>query len=292
MLHSLRRARQETGPLTAENIIEIRDAWFEYEGGIQALRGVSLDIAQGDWVAVIGQNGSGKTTLVKHFNGLFKPARGQVRVGGRDTARLTVADLARTVGYVFQNPDHQIFSVTVRDEIAFGPRNLGLAGSELDERVQQALDLFGLGPCAGSPPAVLGYGIRRKISLAAVYAMRPRVFVLDEPTTGLDWKSTRDLMQLVQRMNEAGHTIVLVTHDMKLVGEYARTCLVMHEGQVLARGETRQVFRQDAALQAARLELPQIAQLARQMQPGGLPQDVLTVSEFFDAYTARTGSRP
>jgi energy-coupling factor transport system ATP-binding protein len=265
-------------------VIQVRDLWYQYTDDIVALRGVSLDIKDGDFVAVIGQNGSGKTTLVKHFNGLHKPTKGQVIVDGRDVRDLPVGELARTVGYVFQNPDYQIFCATTREEIAFGPRNLGLEGDELEERVEEALAYFGLTEYADSPPAVLGFGTRRKISVAAVYSMRPRVFVLDEPTTGLDWKSTMDLMRGIRAMNEMGHTIILVTHDMKLVCEFARSSLVLRDGQVLTYDDTRTVFKHSEILKDTQIEPPQITELAKRMVPFGMSDDVLTVDEFHTVY--------
>jgi energy-coupling factor transport system ATP-binding protein len=265
-------------------IVHVRDLWYQYTEAIVALKGVSLDVEDGDFVAIIGQNGSGKTTLVKHFNGLYKPAQGQVVVDGQDTRDLSVGELARTVGYVFQNPDYQIFCATTREEIGFGPRNLGLAGDELEDRVEEALAYFGLAEYADSPPAVLGFGTRRKISVAAVYAMRPRVFVLDEPTTGLDWKSTMNLMRAIQALNELGHTIILVTHDMKIVCQFAHRVLVLHDGRVLMYDDTRTVFKHSEMLNETRIEPPQITALAGKMAPLGMPEDVLTVDEFYTAY--------
>jgi energy-coupling factor transport system ATP-binding protein len=276
-------------PFMNDDIIQVRDLWYQYTGEIVALKGVSLDIKDGDFVAVIGQNGSGKTTLVKHFNGLHKPTKGQVIVGGRDTKDLSVGELARTVGFVFQNPDHQIFCATTREEITFGPRNLGLEGDELEDRVEEALAYFGLTEHADSPPAVLGFGTRRKISIAAVYAMRPRVFVLDEPTTGLDWKSAMALMRVIQAMNETGHTIILVTHDMKVVCQFARSSLVLRDGQVLTYDDTRTVFKHSEILKDTQIEPPQITELAKRMVPFGMSDDVLTVDEFYAVYVNRRG---
>jgi energy-coupling factor transport system ATP-binding protein len=189
---------------TRNSAIVVRDLWYRYGGEVTALRGVDFEIKDGDYVAVIGQNGSGKTTLVKHFNGLLRPTQGRVLVKHttrnarhgtlKDTESLTVGQLAQTVGYVFQNPDHQIFCATTREEIAFGPRNLGLSETEVKRRVEEALVRFNLEQYADRPPAVLGYGLRRKIGVAAVYSMQPRIFILDEPTTGLDWWGTMELM--------------------------------------------------------------------------------------------------
>jgi cobalt transport protein ATP-binding subunit len=271
--------RLRTGPC-----IVVQDLWYSYGDEVTALRGVDLEIEDGDYVAVIGQNGSGKTTLVKHFNGLLKPTRGRVFVGGEDTAGLTVGQLAQTVGYVFQNPDHQIFCATTRDELAFGPRNLGLPEAEVRRRVEETLARFDLEQYADQPPAVLGYGLRRKIGVAAVYSMRPHIFILDEPTTGLDWRSTMELMELIGEMHRNGHTIVLVTHDMKLVTEFSQKSLVLRDGQVLAYDDTRTVFKHSEVLRDTQIEPPQITTLAKRMVSYGMPDDVLSVGEFYAAY--------
>ena len=281
-------------PETQNLVIAVQDLWYRYDGEVTALRGVDLGIEDGDYVAVIGQNGSGKTTLVKHFNGLLKPTRGRVLVKHEtrdtrhetleDTADLTVGQLAQTVGYVFQNPDHQIFCDTTREELAFGPRNLGLPDAEVRRRVEEALVRFGLEEYADWPPAVLGYGLRRKIGVAAVYTMRPRIFILDEPTTGLDWRGTMELMELIGEMHRQGHTIILVTHDMKLVAGFSQKCLVLRDGWVLAYNDTRAVFKCSEVLRETRIEPSQITLLAKRMTPYGMPDDVLSVDEFYAAY--------
>jgi energy-coupling factor transporter ATP-binding protein EcfA2 len=281
-------------PETRNSNIVVQDLWYSYGGEIAALRGLDLEIKDGDYVAVIGQNGSGKTTLVKHFNGLLKPTRGRVlvrhtihnmqHVALKDTAGLTVGQLAQTVGYVFQNPDHQIFCATTSEELAFGPRNLGLPEAEVKKRVEEALACFDLEEYADWPPAVLGYGLRRKIGVAAVYSMHPRIFILDEPTIGLDWRSTMELMELIGEMHRNGHTIILVTHDMKLVAEFSQKSLVLRDGQVLVYDDTRTVFKNSEVLRDTQIEPPQITALAKRMVPYGMPDDVLSVKEFYTAY--------
>lgn len=265
--------------------IRVERLWYQYNREIVALRDVSLDIPAGAFVAILGQNGSGKSTLAKHFNGLLKPTRGHVYVNGEDTARRNVGDLARVVGYVFQNPDHQIFCPTVWEEVAFGPRNLGLDAQAVQRRVEETLERFGLTAHAEKPPALLGFGLRRKVALAAVCAMRPEVLILDEPTTGLDWASALDLMALVDELHAAGHTIVMITHDMRLAVMFAEQVLVLHEGRVLLYGDTHWVFSQRDVLNKARLEPPQIAQLAACLHEQGfaIRSDVLTVDEFIAA---------
>ena len=273
--------------------VRVEDLWHSYDDGPSVLAGVNLSVESGDFLAIVGQNGSGKTTLVKHFNGLLRPTHGRVLVLGQDTTGQSVGQLAQTVGYLFQNPDHQIFAPTVWEEVAFGPRNLGFSEGEVAARTTEALALFGLGDQADTPPAVLGYGLRRKVTLAAVWAMRPQILVLDEPTVGLDWRNTRALMEGVTDLNSQGHTIILVTHDMKLVAEFARRVLVLGEGRTLAYGPTRQLFQQDAILRQAFLAPPPITALAQRMRACGLRGDSLTVEEFYQEYTAwrRLGRR-
>lgn len=264
--------------------LAVKDLWFAYQNNTPALHGLSLAIEEGQFVALIGQNGSGKTTLAKHFNGLLRPTRGQVLLYGENVQKRPVSQLAQSVGYVFQNPDHQIFSATVRDELAAGPRNLGLSEAEVQQRVAEALIDFGLEPLADRQPALLSFGLRRKISIAAVYAMQTPILILDEPTTGLDHKSTTELMQLICRLHRQGRTILLITHDMRLVAEYAPRCVVLRQGQLLADDDTRTLFQQADVLQSTHLELPQISQLGRRLAPYGMSSPVLTVPEFCDAY--------
>ena len=264
--------------------IHIEELTFHYDEEIPALNGVTLEIPDNAYLAIVGQNGSGKTTLVKHMNGLLKPTTGRVWVYGQDTRTTPVGQLAKIVGYVFQNPDHQIFCATTREEISFGPRNLGLDAATVRARTEEALELFGLTPYAETPPAVLGFGLRRKVSVASVYAMRPRVLILDEPTMGLDWRSACELMRLLDELHHQGHTIILVSHDMRIVAEHAPEMLVMHEGRILAQGPTREVFQRAEDLDRAQIAPPQITQLGQRLSAWGLPRDLLTVGEFVEAY--------
>lgn len=265
--------------------LETKDLWFAYDVDPPVIKGISLNIASGEFVAVIGQNGSGKTTLVKHFNGLLRPTQGQVFLDGRDTAKQSVGALSRLVGYVFQNPDHQIFSASTREEIAFGPVNFELPEDEVEHRTADALERFRLTEYADMQPAMLGFGLRRKISIAAVYSMQTPILILDEPTTGLDWKSTTELMQLISALNKHGRTIILITHDMRVVAEYAPRCMVIRDGQILVHDDTREVFKRARLLKSTHIEAPQISELGRRMVENGLPEGILTVPEFCDAYS-------
>jgi energy-coupling factor transport system ATP-binding protein len=245
---------------------------------VEVLRGIDLTIRKGEFVAIIGQNGSGKTTLVKHFNGLLRPTNGRILVNAAETAQKTVAQLSRTVGYLFQNPDHQIFSTTVEDEIAFGPKNLGVGRDEIEKRVAEALKLVGLEDYRKVPPSTLGLGQRRKVTLAAIVAMKPDVMVLDEPTTGIDWNGSLQLMDSVTELNKQGHTIVTITHSMRVVAQYAHRTVVLANGKVILDGPTREVFAQPEILKTTFLAPPQITCLAQDL---GLDPKTLSVDEFY-----------
>ncbi len=265
----------------------VEDVSFTYPDGTPALRGVSLILHPGDFVALLGPNGAGKTTLVRHMNGLLRPASGRVLVEHQDTRMTGVAELAHLVGYVFQNPDHQIFAPTVEEEIAFGLRAQQLPTSIVARRVGETLERFGLAPYANTPPALLGFGQRRQVSLGAVIAMHPRVLILDEPTGGLDWRSRQELLALLDNLSGLGHTVVLVTHDMRVVAEHARRAIVLVDGRLLFDGDTRALFRQRDVLAQAQLALPPVTRLANRLSAEGLPPDILTCSEFGDAWLAR-----
>ena len=257
---------------------------FSYPDGTPALRDVSLIVRAGEFVALLGPNGSGKTTLAKHLNGLLKPARGRVLVDGRDTGPLRVAELARTVGYVFQSPDHQIFAPTVGEEIAFGLRLQGVPPSRVTQLVVEALSPFGLASQLDLPPALLGWGERRQVALAAVLATRPQVLILDEPTGGLDARSRQNLMTVVAAYNRQGRTIILITHDVRLAAEYAGRAVVMAGGRVAFDGTPRALFEQRDVLAQARLAVPSVVRLAQRLAPYGLAPGALTCADFVAAW--------
>jgi energy-coupling factor transporter ATP-binding protein EcfA2 len=277
--------------MSAQLAVSVENLVYRYDPEEPALEGIDLALAEGAYLGIIGQNGSGKTTLIKHFNGLLRPTAGRVLVYGIDTRVASVGSLARMVGYVFQNPDHGIFCSTTRQEIAFGPRNLGLSAGEVQERVEETLAAFGLAPYASVPPAVLGYGLRRLVSIAAVYAMRPHLLILDEPTQGLDQRSTQDLMRRVDAMHAAGHTIVLVSHDMQLVAEHCRELLVMDGGRALMKGTPAEVFSRASHLTRASLAPPPVTALAARLADTGLPNALLTVDAFAEAYGRLRGTQ-
>lgn len=267
--------------MTAEYIIRVENLTHCYSNGFKALENISFDITSGELTAIIGQNGAGKTTLVKHLNGLLQPTRGKIIVGGINTHKQKISTLAKKVGYVFQNPDHQIFKDTVYSEVAFGPINLGLNQKEVNQRVTEAIAAVGLADFESVSPQNLSKGQRQRVALASVLAMRTDVIVLDEPTTGQDYKESLQIMDLVKELNDAGHTILFITHDMNLVARYARRAIVLCKGEILLDGTVQEVFSQGEKLKQTYLHPPQILELAGRFQTQGIPQDILTPEDFY-----------
>jgi energy-coupling factor transport system ATP-binding protein len=257
-----------------------------------ALIEVDLAVERGEFVAFIGQNGSGKTTLIKHFNGLLKPTSGRVWVEGRETTPLRTSELARSVGYVFQNPDHQIFAETVRDEIAFGPRNLGFPLERIQAVTRQVLEDVGLTGSEEAMPFQLSRGQRQRLAVASVLAMEPRILIVDEPTTGQDWKESVELMELVKRLNGKGHTCLVTTHNMNLVSLYARRVVVMSQGRILLDGPTQDVFREMDQLVRAGIKPPEVYELARTLLPGIRLERPLTPQDLADLLIERVLATP
>jgi len=257
-----------------EPLIEVEGLSHRYPNGVLALEGVDLSVRRGEFLAVLGQNGSGKTTLVKHFNGLLRPTEGSVRVNGEETVKQGLRRLGQEVGYVFQNPDHQIFSDTVFDEVAFGPKVRELEEAEINERVEEALGAVGLEGRGDEDPFGLTKGERQRVAVASVLAVRPEVLILDEPTTGLDYAEQRSMMELVRRLNEAGSTIIAVTHTMWVVAEYAHRAAVMKDGRLVLSGTVREVFAQEEKLEDVSLRPPHIVSFGNAL---GYP--VLSVGE-------------
>ncbi|MGD0123007.1 MAG: ABC transporter ATP-binding protein [Candidatus Limnocylindrales bacterium] len=259
------------GPATPS--IELEGVSFVYPEGTRALDEVSLRIEPGERVAIVGQNGSGKSTLARHLNGLLRPTEGRVLLGGADTRTHHVARLARLVGLAFQNPDRQLFAGDVEAEVAFGPRNLGIRGAALDERVRTALEAVGLGGEAASNPYDLGYSRRKLLSLASVLAMRTPILVLDEPTTGQDARGSARVRAVVASAAEEGRTVIAISHDMRFVAECFRRVIVMKVGRVILDGTPEVVFGEEAwpELRATFLEPPLAAVVGARLGLGPTP---------------------
>jgi cobalt/nickel transport system ATP-binding protein len=236
--------------------VEVRGLAYAYPDGRQALFGVDLLVRRGERVAVLGPNGAGKTTLVLHLNGILTGGAGSVRIGGLEVRagdRAGLREIRRRVGIVFQDPDDQLFLPTVRDDVAFGPANLGLRGAELDRRVHAALDAVGMTGAADRAPHHLSFGERRRVAVATVLAMDPQVLVLDEPSSNLDPASRRELADVLRSLDV---TVLMVTHDLPYALELCPRAVVLSGGIVVADGPTADLLGDEALLRAHRLELP------------------------------------
>jgi len=261
---------------------------FTYPDGTKALEDINLGISIGEFIALVGQNGSGKTTLSKCLNGLYKPTSGDVIVDGLNSKTTSIVQMVRRVGYVFQNPDHQLFNNNCWDEIAYGPRNIQLAEEEVKARVEEAAKVVGLPEMYFEEhPFFLSKGLRQRVAIASILALRPQVIIVDEPTTGQDARQSFEIMDFLKDLNENhGHTIVIITHDMPIVAQYARRVVVMGEGKILVDGPTADVFARPDTLELTFLEPPQITQLAQRAPELGFRPGTLTVEEMVKQFEA------
>ena len=251
---------------------------------VEALRGIDLCIREGEFVAVLGQNGSGKTTLAKHFNGLLKPGSGRVWVQDKLTTEYSHRELAQRVGYVFQNPDHQIFAKTVADEVGFGLEMQGEAPKTIKKRVAEALEVVGLLGYEQKVPFALTKGDRQRVAVASALAVQPQVLILDEPTTGLDYRHQRNTMEMLRRLNRDGHTIIVITHSMWVATEYASRTILVKDGRILADGPTRVIFSDEHRLAEASLSPPSLVRLSN-----WLGTRALTIQQLVQELKTRVG---
>jgi energy-coupling factor transport system ATP-binding protein len=234
-------ARKASGDEQSQPLVEFDQVDFGYEENQPVLSGISLKIYQGDVIAVLGANGAGKTTLVKHAIGLLKPRHGRVLVGGQDTHTLTVAQIAATLGYVFQSPSHMLFAPSVREELAFGPTNLHHDPADIEKEVSEALQIVNLAGLEKEPPLALSFGQQKRVSIAAILAMRSRILVMDEPTAGQDYQNYMNFMDSILQM-PGFEAILFITHDIDLAVIYANRVLLVNQGRVVGDGKPDEVL--------------------------------------------------
>jgi len=256
---------------SGEPVIELRDLVHTYAGGHRGLAGVSLTVGRGEYVAVVGRNGAGKTTLIKHLNRILDPTSGEVMVNGLEASKLEPWELAHHVGYVFQNPDHQIFSTTVAEEVRYGLKFAGLEPREIEQRIDEVLHVTGLSEVRDVHPFSLGKGERQRLAVASILALRPAILVVDEPTTGQDWDGVHVMMTLIDRLNAEGTTILMVTHDIDVVAHHAKRVVVMNDGRVTADGPTGEVLSRIDVLAEAAVETTQTVALSLRLWPEAPP---------------------
>jgi len=241
-------------------MIEFQDVTYVHQNGVKALDGVSLRIASGETVAIVGENGAGKTTLVKHVTGLLKPMVGNVLVDGENTRETSTAQLSRKVGVAFQNPDHQLFSESVEDEMSFALRNFGFAPALVEQRVKWGLELFGLEEYRKSSPLVLSGGEKKRLTLACILAWDPEVVILDEPTVGQDSIQKEKLVGTIGMLTSSGKTVVVVSHDIEFLWPMQPRVVVMKAGRVLGDGPAAKLMRDGGLLDSARVAQPQLVE--------------------------------
>jgi len=258
-----------------EVLIKVKNLVHTYPNGNTAVEDISLEIRDREFVAILGHNGSGKTTLVKHLNALLPPTKGSVTICGKDTKENSIFEIGKDIGYVFQNPDHQIFADTVLEEVAFSPKIRGCSQKEIDTRVKNALKAVDMDGYEKEDPFSLTKGERQRIAVASVLSALPKIIILDEPTTGLDYKEQKKMMELIKKLNEAGHTIIMITHTMWVVSEYAHKVAVIKDGKMVLSGTTRQVFAQEEKLNKSFLKVPHITSMGNLLNKTTLSIDEL-----------------
>ena len=269
-----------------ETVIETKKLVHTYpKGGVTALKGVDLQIFKNEKMSIIGQNGSGKTTIVRHFNGLLKPTSGSVFLFGEDTKEKTVGFMSRQCGYVFQNPNHQIFCTTVYEELEVAPKNFKFSESEIKQSIEEVVNLMDLENVLYKHPLTLDYTTKKIVTIATVLVFKPEILILDEPTGRLDEQGRIMLTKIIDMMHSNGHTVIMISHDMDYVAENSDRIVVMSEGEIIGDGTPKVIFVNSEISEKAQIEPPQISQL--DMYISGINKENLTlsVSEFTKKYS-------
>lgn len=256
----------------SELILEVVDLEYSYPDGTNALRKVNLQIQKGEKLAILGSNGAGKSTLFMQFNGIFRPNSGTIRYQGQNISYKSKAliELRKKVGIVFQDPDSQLFSASVYQDISFGPLNLGLSEETVAERVKQALKDTETTDLEDKPTHLLSYGQKKRASIAGVLAMEPEIIIFDEPTAGLDPRHSQEFMALLEKISLEGKTIILSTHDVDLAYSWSNNMAIMFKGEIIAHGDPGEIFRQPEIVKQADLALPWLIEMHSELVKKGL----------------------
>ncbi len=261
--------------------IVVENIEYTYPSGVTALNDVSLKINKGAYIAIMGANGAGKTTLIKHFNGLLKPTKGKILVNEIETTTSSVAEMAKIVGFVFQNPDHQLFLTTVEEEIRFGPTNFDIPEVQIQKDMERVLTFLNLKNLLKRSPFSLSEGERKRVALASVLVMNPEILILDEPTMGQDAIQKRNIAKIISELNQQGRTIAIVTHDVEFVAEYQPRVILMADGRIIADGMAKDVLTNLEAMARTKLRPPQITALAWEIakHEKSFPKDLISITE-------------
>jgi energy-coupling factor transporter ATP-binding protein EcfA2 len=281
--------RLNEGRRMSKVAVDIDRVSFTYPDGTVALKNVSLKIMEGEYVGFIGRNGSGKTTLAKMLIGLLRPTSGSIRIFGEDISQKSIAELARIVGYNFQNPDDQIFARTVREELSFAPRNLKLPENEIEKAVVEVARELELVDYLDTNPFNLSQGLRRRVAFGSTLTLNPRILVVDEPTTGQDYARAKVVMELCKRLNNEGKTIIIISHNMDLIAEYCGYVFVMKDAELLMEGTPRHVFSKPEILIQTSIVPPQITRIFHGLPVEGVPKDIVTMEEALDLLGLKKG---
>jgi energy-coupling factor transport system ATP-binding protein len=266
------RTAKETG----KEAIVVKDLQFTYTDGTKAINGLDLNVNKGEFIALIGQNGSGKTTLSKILSGFEVGWNGYIRILDMDIKKKSVRkNIPRYLGYVFQNPDHQIFNRSVHNEIEYGLKNLGISKEESESIIKYTLQKVGLYNKLYEDPLFLSRGEKRRLAVASVMAMRPEILIVDEPTTGQDYRMSREIMEILDELNKNGRTIIVITHDMRLVAEYCRRVMVMKRGKIIFDGLPEELFVNEHVLKGSSLVAPRSIRISKKLKDAGVIRDLL-----------------
>ncbi|MBP1946032.1 ATP-binding cassette domain-containing protein [Methanobacterium petrolearium] len=265
-------------------IIQTENMSFTYPDGTSALHNINIEIKEGERVAIVGSNGAGKSTLFAHFNGINQPTSGLIKIDGQSAVyeKKELLQIRQKVGIVFQNPDDQLFAPTVVEDVAFGPMNLGLSEDEVDERVEEALKMVGMTGLEKRAPHHLSGGQKKRVAIAGILAMRPEIMVLDEPTTGLDPKGVDQVMEILYKLNQEDMSIIIASHDVEMVTQFADKIFVLHDGEIIGQGTPEEIFNNYETLKKAHLRPPKSAELLHLLKNNGVECEVkLTVEEAY-----------
>ena len=266
--------------------LETKNLSFTYHDGTQALRNVNIKIKKGEKIAIMGPNGAGKSTLFSHFNGLTEPTSGHVEVDGEKIIfeREELLKVRQKVGIVFQDPNDQLFAPTVKEDVAFGPMNLGLSYEEVENRISEALEMVGMSGFEDKTPHHLSGGQQKRVAIAGIVAMRPDIMILDEPTAGLDPEGVDKVLNILNNLNKEGMSIVISSHDIEMVNGFADKIFVLYDGEIIAQGDKSEIFSDKELLKKAHLKSPITTEILYKLKENGLNVDTtkITVDEVID----------
>ena len=260
--------------------LETKNLSFTYPDGTQALKNVNLQIKKGEKIAIMGANGAGKSTLFSHFNGLKEPTSGHIEIDGKRIVyeRDELLEVRQKVGIVFQDPNDQLFAPTVKEDVAFGPMNLGLEYDEVKKRIEESLEMVGMSGFEEKTPHHLSGGQQKRVAIAGIIAMRPEIMILDEPTAGLDPEGVDKVLNILNNLNDEGMSIVISSHDIEMVNEFADKIFVLHQGEIIAQGDKHQIFSDKELLKKAHLKAPVSTEILYKLKENGLDVDTEKLS--------------